>query len=126
MAILAGFIGLTGINWITGTKGTTKVMGMVEARVLVKGTCAVEGALEGGLLDVDDEPRVSRVDRNRTLIGVVMKFGLVVSGVRSVRVPCPYYFLMILGIVLGLSKTVGGLGSGFDLVNLVSLLGASF
>lgn len=68
-------MGLTGINGITGTMGTTGVMGMVEVRVLVKGICAVEGGVKGGLLDVDDELGESRVDQNRTLIGVGTGFG---------------------------------------------------
>ena len=43
---------------------------MVETRVLVKGICAVDGGVKGGLWDVDGELGESKVDRNRTLIGV--------------------------------------------------------
>jgi len=73
--MLVGFVGLTGINGITGTMGTTGVMGMVEVRVPVKGICAVEGGVKGGLLGVDDELGESGVDRNKALIGVKIGFG---------------------------------------------------
>jgi len=73
--MLVGFVGLIGTNGVTGTMGTTGVIWMVEVRVLVKGVCAVEGGVKGGLLGVDDELGKSGVDRNKTLIGVKTGFG---------------------------------------------------
>ena len=64
---------------------------------------------------MDGELGESRVDRNRTLIGVGTRFGWAVLGLESARVSCPCCFLMILGIVLGFSKTAGGFGSGLTL-----------
>ena len=63
------------MNGVTGTMGATGVMGMVEVRVLVKGICAVEVGVKGGLLGVDEELGDSGVDRNKTLIGVRTGFG---------------------------------------------------
>ena len=50
--------------------GTTGVTGVTEPRVLVKGVCAMDEDVGGGLWDVDGELGEPGVDRNRTLIGV--------------------------------------------------------
>lgn len=65
---------------------------------------------------MDGELGEPGVDQNRTLIGVGTGLRQTVSGLKSEGFSCFCCFLMFLGMVLGFSKTVGGLGSGFDLV----------
>lgn len=106
--------------------GTTGVTGVAAPRVLVKGICAVDDDVKGGLWDVDGELEETGVHRKRTLIGVETGLGRTVSGLKSERFSYSCCFLMIVGMVLGFSKTGGGFGSGFDLVYCGFFLGASF
>ena len=74
---------------------------------------------------MDGELGETGVERNRNLIGVGISSGWAISGLKSLGFSCLCCFLIILGIILGFSKTAG-FGSGLDLVCLVSFLGASF
>jgi len=112
LAIFAGFWGLT---WKTGTVRTTGITGVEGIEVITvwgEGTFVGEEGIGGEFWDVDGELGELGVERNRILTGVGIELGSSGCGLLSAKRSWVCWFLTNLGMVLGFSKIVGGLGSG--------------